>query len=891
MKRVLTIFAILIPFVSAIAQTQSHSIIIDEQSLTPVQTDVMSGVAIDKITLDTSRRPCARLKMHINRMSRTEIDGLLVQPVGGSVVVMKQMVATDGNGLIIELTAKQPTRFYLHHDKYGDSNEVSLNLEGNKEYRLSAELNITYPIFINTNVVDAEIYIDGSFKGRTDSNYTLTVKDIQPGKHTLKIQHGTDIAEQDIEVTSDNLAFRIEVNTTTSRAQYVVFQVVPSNAVVSINKKNYTPDSNGVVTTTLQNGTYNYEVRADEYHSESGTFTVRGEKIIKPVELKPAYGWLTVADNSVVNGANIYVDNKHIGKAPITRSKIAGGTHHIMVVKDMYHTLEESITIRDNEELKYTPTLSADFATVTFDAGTGCDIYINDARKGTSPWTGNLATGTYIIEARKEGHRSTTISQNITATPSKQKYTLNAPMPIIGTINIVSTPALAKVYIDDQPVGETPLLHDVLVGNHEIEVKAKGYRSNKQSVTIAEGEAINVTFTLEEGSDITFTLEEGSDIPNNVIEYVSNSPIQISSARSAYLFGADIKSHTWNDKTGKGKIVFESDVTTIGKEAFYSCGSLTSVTIPDSVTSIGNYAFANCYRLTSVTIPDSVTLIGDYAFSGCSSLTSVTIGDSVTTIGGWAFKYCNSLTSVTIGDSVTTIGESAFYWCNLTSVTISDSVTTIGENAFDYCCSLTSVYISDIAAWCNISFGSLDSNPLYYADNLYLNNELVTDLIIPDSVTTIGDYALAWCKSLTSVTIPDSVTTIGRSAFNGCDSLTSVTIPDSVTKIGDFAFCHCSSLTSVTIGDSVTSIEYATFRYCENLTSVTIGDSVTTIGEKAFYGCSRLASVYCKATTPPSLGVDVFKKSAFSRKIYVPMQSVKQYKRAKGWKRINGYNF
>jgi hypothetical protein len=358
-------------------------------------------------------------------------------------------------------------------------------------------LNIAYPIFINTNVVDAEIYIDGSFKGRTDSNYTLTVKDIQPGKHTLKIQHGTDIAEQDIEVTSDNLAFRIEVNTTTSRAQYVVFQVVPSNAIVSINKKKYTPDRNGVVTTTLQNGTYNYQVRADEYHSESGTFTVRGEKIIKPVELKPAYGWLTVADNSVVNGANIYVDNKHIGKAPITRSKIAGGTHHIMVVKDMYHTLEESITIRDNEELKYTPTLSADFATVTFDAGTGCDIYINDDRKGTSPWTGNLATGTYIIEARKEGHRSTTISQNITATPSKQKYTLDAPMPIFGTINIVSTPALAKVYIDGQLVGETPLMKDILACSHEISVKMSSYRTERQNITISENEITDLTFTLK----------------------------------------------------------------------------------------------------------------------------------------------------------------------------------------------------------------------------------------------------------------------------------------------------------------------------------------------------------------------------------------------------------
>ncbi len=221
------------------------------------------------------------------------------------------------------------------------------------------------------------------------------------------------------------------------------------------------------------------------------------------------------------------------------------------------------------------------------------------------------------------------------------------------------------------------------------------------------------------------------------------------------------------------EVVIEDGVTSIGDWAFFTCYSLKSVIIPDSVTSIGDAAFEECSSLTSITIPDSVT-IGDYAFYGCDSLTSITIPDSVT-IGSSAFGSCDSLTSITIPDSVTSIGDSAFYGCN----------------------SLTSVYITDIAAWCKIDFYDYDSNPLYYAENLYLNNELVTDLIIPDGVTSIGDYAFFYCYSLTNVTIPDSVTNIGDSAFGSCDSLTSITIPDSVTSIGDYAFFNCYNLTNV----------------------------------------------------------------------------------------------
>ncbi len=295
-------------------------------------------------------------------------------------------------------------------------------------------------------------------------------------------------------------------------------------------------------------------------------------------------------------------------------------------------------------------------------------------------------------------------------------------------------------------------------------------------------------------------------------------------------------------------VTIGNGVTSIGYCAFYNCSSLASITIPDSVTSIDRYAFYNCSSLTSITIGNGVTSIVSSAFEGCnniiqtensvsyvdkwvidcdtsvtqvelredtkgiassvfsncSSLESITIPDRVTSIGQDAFYKCSSLESITIPDSVTSIGKEAFYNCSsLTSVTIPDSVTSIGSGAFYECSSLKAVYITDIAAWCNISFGSTVANPLYFAKNLYLNNELVTDLVIPDGVTSIGNYAFDNCSSLTSITIPGSVTSIGYCAFYNCSSLTSITIPDSVTSIGDYAFEYCSSLTSVTFEGTI----------------------------------------------------------------------------------------
>ena len=469
-------------------------------------------------------------------------------------------------------------------------------------------------------------------------------------------------------------------------------------------------------------------------------------------------------------------------------------------------------------------------------------------------------------------------------------------------------------------------------------------KSTKNTVTIerniiqpmAAVEVLEFEIAKPANNEIWYTSTDGEVVaPYNSgafgVNITSNT---YTDGKGVITFDGDVTTigdFAFGDCTSLTSITIPDSVKTIGYAAFQSCGSLTSVTIPDSVTTIGVSAFCICYSLTSVTIPDSVntigeeafyccfnlkefkgkfasddgrclivdgvlnsfaigcgdteytipdsvTTIGGYVFYSCDSLTSVTIPDSVKTIGNGAFGYCTSLESVTIGDSVTTIGDFAFGCCHLlTNLTIGESVTTIGDSAFAQCISLTSVTIPD-------SVNTIGGSAFSQCVNLKeFKGKFATDdgrCLIVDGV--LNSFAIG-CGD-TEYTIPDSVNTIGHTAFGECTSLTSITIPDSVKTIEGWAFGYCTSLESVTIPDSVTTIGNYAFVQCYSLTSVTIPDSVKTIGGSAFHSCNNLTSVYCKATTPPSLGdYEVFAFNADNRKIIVPSESLSAYRGTVGW--------
>ena len=193
---------------------------------------------------------------------------------------------------------------------------------------------------------------------------------------------------------------------------------------------------------------------------------------------------------------------------------------------------------------------------------------------------------------------------------------------------------------------------------------------------------------------------------------------------------------------------------------------------------------------------------------------------------------------------VTGIGERAFEDCiGLTSITIPNSMSSIGENAFRGCFDLTTVYLSSLESWCKTVFSDEFSNPFMYARHLVLNGVEIRDLVIPNSVKRIGNYAFYNCKTLISVTIGEGVTKIGDCAFADCDGLISVKIPESVKSIGEGAFNGCRGLTSITLENGVSIIEDSTFYDCWRMTSVTIPNSVKSIGNHAFSGCFGLTSI------------------------------------------------
>lgn len=425
-----------------------------------------------------------------------------------------------------------------------------------------------------------------------------------------------------------------------------------------------------------------------------------------------------------------------------------------------------------------------------------------------------------------------------------------------------------------------------------------------------------------------------------------------------------------------------NSVSIIGGAAFCGCSRLSSVTFPNSnsLTVIGYRAFLYDHELYSISIPNSVTVIGSDAFNntgwydnqpngilyldgwclgykGEKPTGDLEIPMGTKGIAGQAFEYCTEITSIVFPPSMLYIGKCFSYYDDefeLTSVTIPSSVISIASQSFAYCTNLTSVYYTgNIAQWCGISFGGEDGTcPFPYGYNLYMGNELLTsldtsetistigpnsfancgsltgDLVIPNTVASIGQQAFMACENLTSVTIPSSVTAISEGAFSFCCGITFVTIPNSVTTIGDRVFSACDEfsvyyegdivqwcaiafegavvayydngyslyignelVTQLVIPEALTSIGQYTFSSCVSITSVTIPNSVTSIGEYAFEG-SNLTTITMLGTTPPTLEGEWgpgFSSSNPGFTIFVPKASLNTYKTANNWSYYEQY--
>ena len=310
-------------------------------------------------------------------------------------------------------------------------------------------------------------------------------------------------------------------------------------------------------------------------------------------------------------------------------------------------------------------------------------------------------------------------------------------------------------------------------------------------------------------------------------------------------------------------------VTGIGQQAFYGEKLMTSVTIPNTITSIGISAFSDCTGLTTITIPNSVTNISS-AFGGCNLTyneydNAYYLGNSENPYHALIKVKSNDITSCEINNKCVVIAAHAYDGCsNLTSIVIPNSVKSISGMAFYECINLVKAEFASIESLCGIKFGDAAANPLRYAHHLFINGTEITDLIIPNAITSICDYAFYGCSNLISVSIPSSMTNIGKATFVGCSGLTKaefasieslcginfsnynanplanahhlyingneiteIVIPDNITSIGGYAFFGCNSLTSVNIPNSVTFFGNGAFGECNALTTITTNcDSV-----------------------------------------------------------------
>ncbi len=274
---------------------------------------------------------------------------------------------------------------------------------------------------------------------------------------------------------------------------------------------------------------------------------------------------------------------------------------------------------------------------------------------------------------------------------------------------------------------------------------------------------------------------------------------------------------------------------------------IVDLVIPEGVTVIGGGAFTHISSIESVSFPSTLEYINHSAFEDCTGLTSISIPSNVKFIYKQAFKDCSNLSELTIANGVEGIGVETFYGCSsLESIAIPPSITEIQTGAFSGCTGLTGVYITDLVAWNNIEFGPsytlYYSNPLTYAHDLYLNGELITTLTLPEGTTKVG--AWAYChSSIEKVILPSSVTEIGEWTFYNCASLTSVQFPDGVKAIQTSAFADCTSLVSAPLPSALEEIHETAFAGCVLLDGITLPDTITFIGERAFQNCYNVFTV------------------------------------------------
>ncbi len=422
MRRLFVFLTAIFTILTATAQVE-HSIILDQSSVRKMTNSGLDNANIDPIRKDSSRNACARVKIQFANMSRAEVDALVLQ-FRSNTDLVRQEIGYYDNILILEMTARPDTRFYVQSPEYGQSNEVTLNLEGDTEYEMEARLNSRFSIIVESNAKGAQVYLDGVLKNRIGDNGKCTLSEVMIGVHTLKLVYGGLSEEQQIDVNKDAIFFCQNINTAASEPQFVVFVVEPQSAVVIIENQHYTL-TDGAMSVVLDSGTYNYTVTAAGYHSKSGTFTVAGNKVERNIELTADAATVTLtapADAEIwVNGVQ-----KGVGK---WRGTLNSGTYIFEARKAGHKSvkLSQHITSAQPQQSYTLPAPTPIVGSIVV-SGTPitADVALDGKPVGQLPLKlGNILVGEHKVTISKVGYTSYT--HTVTVSEGKSS-TVNAAL-------------------------------------------------------------------------------------------------------------------------------------------------------------------------------------------------------------------------------------------------------------------------------------------------------------------------------------------------------------------------------------------------------------------------------------------------------------------------------
>ncbi|MBO4481808.1 MAG: PEGA domain-containing protein, partial [Bacteroidales bacterium] len=275
---------------------------------------------------------------------------------------------------------------------------------------------------------------------------------------------------------------------------------------------------------------YDYQVSLANYHTYTGFVVVDDPENTHKVEvnLLPNFGWIEVSGDGLED-ASVYIDNALAGKVPFKSKALKSGQHNIRIVKKMYNDYSDVVTVKDNETTRLSPSLKADFAGITLKVDADAEIWVNNERKCVRTWTGPLSSGTYKIECKQANHETTMITKEITPQMAGQTIKLEPPHPIYGSLDVVSTPNFATLYIDGKKIGETPrFIKDLLIGSHELRLAKEGCAPIQKTIVIKKGETLEVKETLATGKSVTVKTDRAGDkvyVDNN---FVGETPITTS---------------------------------------------------------------------------------------------------------------------------------------------------------------------------------------------------------------------------------------------------------------------------------------------------------------------------------------------------------------------------